>query len=144
MKSFISKPMKSLKNGGMKKVFMTFALILTMCVVTLSTAVIPATIAYAGTTGGTTSGTGDLSDLEKGLGLDQTTQEPDNMLGNVIAVIAMLAKVVGVLLGVYGLYKLIVALKDQDANGITQGIVLLAVGIILFMFKVLVKAIFGI
>jgi hypothetical protein len=141
MKNLISKPKESLKDGVMKKMFMTFALVLTMCVVTLNTAA----VAYAGTTGGTGGTTGGLSGLEQNLGLDQNSGAgTDNMLGNVISIIAMVARVVGILLGVYGLYKLIVALKDQDANGITQGIVLLAVGIILVMFKLIVTAVFGI
>ncbi|MFT4144380.1 MAG: hypothetical protein QM644_07965 [Mobilitalea sp.] len=133
MKNFISKLKESFKNGGMKKMFMTFALVLTMCVVTLNTAA----VAYAGTT--------NLSKLEENLGLEENGAEnTSNMLGNIISIIAMLARVVGVLLGVYGLYKLIVAFKDQDANGITQGIVLLAVGIILIMFKTIVNAVFNI
>lgn len=142
MQNIISKPKVFLKNGGIKKMFMVLALVFTMCVVTFNTV---APVAYAGTTGGTGGTSGSLSDLEQNLGLDQNSGTgTDNMLGNVISIIAMVARVVGILLGVYGLYKLIVALKDQDANGITQGIVLLAVGIILVMFKLIVTAVFGI
>lgn len=140
MKKFNSEA-KKLK-GGMKKLLMVFSFVLTMCVTTLNTSV---PVVYAGTTSGSTGSTGSISDLETSLGLDQNDGTgTNNMLGNVISIIAMLARVVGVLLGVYGLYKLIVAFKDQDANGITQGIVLLAVGIILVMFKTIVTAVFGI
>lgn len=126
----ISRMKKSNRSGIMKKMCMAFLLILTMCVVTLNTAV-PG--AYA------------ISELEANLGLNESSGSgTNNMLGNIINIIAMLARVVGILLGVYGLYKLIVALKDQDANGITQGIVLLAVGIILIMFKTIVTLVFGI
>lgn len=142
MRNIISKPKKFLKNGGMKKMFMAFSLVLIMCVATLNTAI---PVAYAGTTGGSGGSTGGISDLEQNLGLDQNSGSgTDNVLGNVISIISMIARVVGVLLGVYGLYKLIVAFKDQDANGITQGIVLLAVGVILIMFKQIVKVVFDI
>lgn len=144
MKYSISKIKSSLENGGTKKLFMALLLVLTMCIATLSTTV---TVAHAGTTGGSGGGSssGTISDLESNLGLqDNDGSGTTNMLGNIIGIISMLARVVGVLLGVYGLYKLIVAFKDQDANGITQGIVLLAVGIILIMFETLVEAIFGI
>lgn len=134
MKNSVTKTRQIIKSGRIIKLILALSLILTINTAALNTAV-PS--AYAGTTG--------ITDLENNLGLDKNSgSNTNNMLGNIISIIAMIARVVGVLLGVYGLYKLIVAFKDQDANGITQGIVLLAVGIILIFFKNIVNAVFGI
>lgn len=142
MEKFISKIKDSCKKVNLKKAFMAFAFMLTLGVTMLEPVATPATTAYAATP---TPKPGSLSQVEQGLGLNNVNEnKTNNMLGNVISLIAMLARVVGILLGVYGLYKLIVAFKDQDANGITQGVVLLAVGIILIMFKTIVAAVFGI
>jgi len=121
------------KLRKMKKLLIAFSLILTMCVASVNTTV---QVAYAGS----------MEDVEDSLGLSQNNAQTGttNVIGNIVSIISMIARVVGILLGVYGLYKLIVAFKDQDANGITQGIGILAVGVILIMFKTIVSAIFGI
>lgn len=121
------------KLRKMKKLLIAFSLILTMCVASVNTTV---QVAYAGS----------MQDVEDSLGLSQNNAQTGttNVIGNIVSIISMIARVVGILLGVYGLYKLIVAFKDQDANGITQGIGILAVGVILIMFKTIVSAIFGI
>ena len=143
MKTFISKLKGAGKKISAKTMAMALAFVLTLGMTVAQAA--PATFALADTSPATTPGAsgGDLSEIEDKLGIGRT--EPnEHMLGNSVDLIGMLARVIGVLLGVYGLYKLIVAFKDQDANGITQGIVLLAVGIILLMFKTIVSAVFGI
>ena len=121
------------KLRKMKKLLIAFSLILTMCVASVNTTV---QVAYAGS----------MQDVEDSLGLSQNNAQTGttNVIGNIVSIISMIARVVGILLGVYGLYKLIVAFKDQDANGITQGIGILAVGVILIRFKTIVSAIFGI
>lgn len=121
------------KLRKMKKLLIAFSLILTMCVASVNTTV---QVAYAGS----------MEDVEDSLGLSQNNAQTGttNVIGNIVSIISMIARVVGILLGVYGLYKLIVAFKDQDANGITQGIGILAVGVILIMFKTIASAIFGI
>lgn len=121
------------KLRKMKKLLIAFSLILTMCVASVNTTV---QVAYAGS----------MQDVEDSLGLSQNNAQTGttNVIGNIVSIISMIARVVGILLGVYGLYKLIVAFKDQDANGITQGIGILAVGVILIMFKTIASAIFGI
>lgn len=121
------------KLRKMKKLLIAFSLILTMCVASVNTTV---QVAYAGS----------MQDVEDSLGLSQNNAQTGttNVIGNIVSIISMIARVVGILLGVYGLYKLIVAFKDQDANGITQGIGILAVGVILIRFKTIVSTIFGI
>ena len=89
--------------------------------------------------GSTTSTTS--SDLESTLGTGGFGDDW-NLVNSVGGVIATIARAVGIFVAIFGLYKLIIALKDQDANGITQAVILIAVGGALIAFKSILNSVF--
>lgn len=131
MSNEIVKTKRALLSKKAKKVYIIFSLILNLCVFAFNAAT-PA--AYAN----------DLGKVEEALGLNNVKTDDTKVLSNVLSIITMVARIGGIILGAFGLYKFIIALKDQDGNGVTQGIVLLAVGVVLFLFKTILKAVFGV
>lgn len=81
------------------------------------------------------------NDLESTLGTNGFGDDW-NLVNSVGGVIATIARAVGIFVAIFGLYKLIIALKDQDANGITQAVILIAVGGALIAFKSILKSVF--
>ena len=87
--------------------------------------------------------TQSANDIEGAMGLDKV--KPQSILSNVADIVGnYVAKGVGVLLGIFAVYKLIVALKDQDSNGSTNAAVQLAIAITLLFLRPLITLAFGI
>ena len=86
-------------------------------------------------------GLGGLSSKLMG---DADTDKVENVAGNMVGVIAILARVVGVIIGAFGLFKTVLAMKDQDSNGITTGVILVAVAAVLLFLPTIISAVFGI
>ncbi len=135
-----------------KKICQAFRIMaLAICIMLAGTMVtmaaskaIPAYADTAGGSGGSGNGNSATADLGSQLGLGSGDQIGNgNLVSNVVDIIGVIAKFAGVLLAAYGLFKLIMALKDQDSNGITTGVILIAVGAALFMFKTIVNAVFN-
>lgn len=67
----------------------------------------------------------------------------DALVGKIVGIVLTLARYVGIILLVTGIYQLIMAYKDDNADAKTRGITLAIVGIVLITLKALLKT-FGI
>ncbi len=82
--------------------------------------------------------------IEHALGLDQVGT-PDSMLKTVLDILgSYVAKTVGIILGAYALVKMVIALKDQDANGITNSAIQFTIAVVLMLLRMILRAIFHI
>ncbi len=67
----------------------------------------------------------------------------DGAAGMAISIIGLVAKFVGVLLAGWGLFKLLMAIKDHDPSGVATALTLIGVGVVAFFatdfIKVIVK-----
>ena len=71
-------------------------------------------------------------------------QSNGGLVKNIVRLIGIIARVVGVILGAFGLFKTVLAMKDQDSNGITTGIILVAVAAALLFLPSIITAVMGI
>ena len=118
-----------LSNSSLQKIAIAFALMLVIGAATVPVLAAP-------------SPTPDA--IEHALGLDQVGT-PDSMLKTVMDILgSYVAKTVGIILGAYALVKMVIALKDQDANGITNSAIQFTIAVVLMLLRMILRAIFHI
>lgn len=69
-----------------------------------------------------------------------TTNKMEATTGYVIDIIADVARFIGVMLAVYGLFQVIIAMKEQDSTYIQRNITMVTVGMLLWMTPIIFNA----
>lgn len=116
---------------------MIAGLAIIMCVGTLfSSPVMEDTSFYTGAVSVKASDTMDALKIGKAV-------DAETFVENIIEVIGSVAKIIGFILLAFGGFQLIMALKDNDSNGITKAVMLCAIAIVLIFITPLIKKITG-
>ncbi len=69
--------------------------------------------------------------------------QPRNLTGTIYDIIGVIAKVIGVLLASFGLYKTILGLKDQDTTNLVTGLSIVVVGIAAFFLPNIINGVYS-
>ena len=128
--------MKKLKNV-VKRVMM----FMLAAVITTGTAVVATEVAMEPVQ--VHAGGKDASLESQIMGSGKGAKDNGGALDGVLDIILTVARFAGIVLGAWGAVKLIMAFKDQDANGITSAIILIVVGVALTLIKTFVGSIFN-
>lgn len=72
---------------------------------------------------------------------DLTNLSVDQLLGKIAGIILVIAQGIGVVLLISGVFQLVMAYKDDNADAKTRGIQLAIVGVVLITFKALLTGV---
>lgn len=72
---------------------------------------------------------------------DLTNLSVNQLLGKIVGIILTLAQAIGLILLVSGIFQLVMAYKDDNADAKTRGIQLAIVGVVLITFKAILQGV---
>jgi len=72
--------------------------------------------------------------------VDSVSKELETPIGNMVDIILLIFRIIGIILGTYSVGLLVMSFKDQDPNGKQQATQLLVISLVLIFLQTLVNA----